>query len=124
MAIISFSPDTIIEYVPSYGGNRDSDNPCIIRMRFVPFSKVQHYYKLRIARTKDLSEPSKITEISQDIQKKQFVESVESISGYFVNGKEITTPEEFYETADSDLIIEIIRAMENAQKLNEGQKKI
>ena len=27
MAIISFDKDTIIEYVPAYGGNRNSETP-------------------------------------------------------------------------------------------------
>ena len=50
MAIISFDKDMIIDYVPAYGGNRDSDDPCIVRLKFVPYSKVQHYAKLLSAR--------------------------------------------------------------------------
>jgi len=123
MAIISFDKDMIIDYVPAYGGNRDSDDPCIVRLKFVPYSKVQHYAKLLSARGKGQNDNSKITEAAQTIQKKQFVENVESISGYYIGGGEITDPEEFYETADTDLIIEVIRAMESQSKLMEGQRK-
>lgn len=124
MALISFDPDIPIDYIPVYAGNRDSDNPCIVKLKFVPYAKVQHYSKLIAARTKGMSDVSKITEVSQDIQKKQFIESVESISGYFKGDREIKAPGEFYESADTDLIIEIIRAMESSQKLTDGQKKI
>lgn len=123
MAIISFDKDALIDYVPAFGGNRDSDNPCIVKMKFVPYSKIQHYSRLIAARTKNLSDPSKVTEISQEIQKKQFVENVDFISGYFVGSREVTDPGEFYDTADTDLVIEILKAMESASKLTEGQRK-
>ena len=123
MALISFDKDTLIDFIPAYAGNRDSDSPCIVRLKFVPYSKVQQYSKLIAARTKGVADNGKITEIAQDMQKKQFMESVEGISSYFIGAKEIIDPAEFYESADSELIIEIIRAMESAQKLSDGQKK-
>jgi len=123
MAIISFDKDTAVEYIPAYGGNRESENPCVVSLRFVPYSRVQHYSRLIAARTKGGADPSKVAEISQGIQKKQFVENVESVSGYFIGDREVTGPEEFFETADTDLIIEIIRAMESHQRLLEGQRK-
>ena len=43
MAIISFGKDTLIDYVPEYGSNKDSDNPCVVRLRFVPYAKVLEY---------------------------------------------------------------------------------
>lgn len=123
MAIISFDKDAIIEYVPAYGGNRESDNPCVVRLKFVPYSRVQHYAKILSARAKNLNDASKMAEAGQEIQKKQFTESVEAVSGYFIGEKEITDPSEFYNTADTELIIEIIRAMESQSKLSEGQRK-
>lgn len=126
MAIISFSKDAIIDYVPEYGGNRQSDDPCVVRLKYVPFSKVQEYARLISARTKGGGgggEQSKAAEIAQQVQKKEFVENVESISGYFVEDREVTDPAEFYETADSELVTEIIRAMESSARLTEGQRK-
>ena len=123
MAIIGFDKDTLIDYAPSYGGNRDSETPCIVRMRFIPYSRVQHYSRVLAGRTKGMTDPTKLANVSQDIQKKQFTDSVESISGYTIGGREVTDPDEFYETADTDLIIEIIRAMESQQRLTEGQVK-
>ena len=35
----------------------------------------------------------------------------------------VTEPDEFYDTADTELVIEIIRAMESQQLLSEGQRK-
>lgn len=123
MAIISFDRDTVIDFVPEYGGNRESAEPCIVRLKFVPYSRVQHYSRLIAAKAKGASDAVKAAEAAQDVQKKQFVENVESISGYFLGGREVKDPEEFYDTADTDLILEVIRAMESQSKLSEGQRK-
>lgn len=123
MAIILFDKDSLIDFVPAYGGNRDSESPCIVRLRHVPFSRVQEYSRLLAARAKSVSDPAKLGELSQAVQKKQFIESVDSISGCFVNGREVTSPEEFYDMADTELVIEVIRAMESTHKLTEGQRK-
>ncbi|GEM_PF-2397724 len=123
MAIISFDKDTITEYVPAYGDNRESDNPCVVNIRFVPYSRVQHYARYITARTKNMNDPIKQAEVLQEAQKKQFTENIESISGYSIGDREVTDPAEFYETADTELILEIIRAMESQHKLSEGQRK-
>lgn len=121
--IISFDKDSLIDYIPAYSGNRDSAEPCIVRLKFVPYAKVQEYSRLLAGRTKSVADPEKAAEVSQGVQKKQFVESVESVSGFSVNGREITDPGEVYDQADTEFIIEIIRAMESAHRLSEGQRK-
>ncbi|HHL40893.1 MAG TPA: hypothetical protein ENJ37_10340 [Deltaproteobacteria bacterium] len=123
MAIISFDPDTIIEYVPEYGGNRDSDEPCVVRLRFVPYSRVQHYSRILAARTGGVSDPLKAAEAGQAVQRRQFVENVEQVSGYYIGGREVTDPAEFYDTADTELVLEIVAAMESQARLSEGQRK-
>jgi hypothetical protein len=123
MAIISFDPDSVVDYIPEYGGNRDSDDPCVVSLKFVPFSKVQHYTRIASARANGVSDKSKIAEITQSIQKKQFTENVETVAGYYVESREVTDPEEFYDTADTDLVLEVIRAMESHSRLTEGQRK-
>lgn len=123
MAIISFDQDAIVDYIPSYGGNRDSEDPCIVSLRFIPYARVQYYSRIISARTKGVTEAEKVQEITQGVQRRQFTESVARVSGYFVGDKEVTDPGEFYETADTELIVELIRAMENAQRLTEGQRK-
>ena len=120
MALKGFDRDEIIEYVPEYSNNRDSDDPCIVRLKFVSFARVQGYAREINARVQNKG--SNVTKVTQAIQKKQFVESVQSVSGYFIQDKEVTGAEEFYETADTDLILEVCRAMESQSKLDEGQK--
>lgn len=122
MAIISYSKDTLIDYIPEYAGNRDSESPCIVRLKFVPYAKVIEYSRLIASRAKGAVDAKNIS-IAQEVQKKQFMDSVESVSGYYVDGKEEISASIFYETAPAELIHEIIRAMESAQKLNEGQRK-
>lgn len=123
MAIISLDREMAVDFIPEYGGNRDSDTPCIVRLKFVPYSRIQHYSRLIAARTKSATDPAKVTEVSQEIQRRQFVDSVESITGYYIGEREIKDPGEFYDSADTDLILEIIRAMESSSKLTEGQRK-
>lgn len=123
MAIISFDPDVLIDFLPEYGGNRDSDDPCVVRLKYVSYSRSQHYARVLAQKIGNTSKSSKIAEASMALQRKQFVENVESISGYFIGEREITEPGEFYDTADTALITEIIEAMESSAKLTEGQRK-
>ncbi|MEK6532100.1 MAG: hypothetical protein AABZ23_06390 [Deltaproteobacteria bacterium] len=125
MAIISFSKDVLVDYVPAYGGNRESDNPCVVRIRFVPYGRVQDYSRLVAAKAKGLSsnDISKINEITADIQKKQFIENVDSVDHFMLDGREVKDASLFYEYAPKELIYEIIRAMEDSAKLSDGQRK-
>lgn len=123
MAIVSYDKDTVIDYIPEYGGNRESADPCVVRLKYVPYSRVQHYSRLIASKTRGVADPLKVAECTHQVQKKQFVESVESVDGYYVGGREVVDGCEFYETADTDLVIEIIQAMESLSKLNEGQRK-
>jgi len=123
MAIVSFDKDAVIDYIPEYAGNRDTEDPCVVRIKFVSYARAQHYARIIAQRAGNTSKPSKINGIAQSVQKKQFVENVESISGYFIGDREVTDPEEFYDTADAELVTEIIRAMESSSRLSEGQRK-
>ena len=123
MGLKGFDKDEVIDFVPEYGGNREDKDPTIVRLKFVPYSKVQHYARVIASRSKDAKSSAKLAEITQGVQLKQFVECVEGIENFSINGREVTDPAEFYDTADTELVIEIIRAMENQNKLTEGQRK-
>ena len=70
MAIISFDPEVLVDYVPEYGGNRNAADPCVVTLKFIPYSRVQHYARLIAARGKGAGDAVKLTEVSQEIQKK------------------------------------------------------
>lgn len=123
MSIVSFDKESIVDYIPEYGGNRESSDPCIVSLRFVPYSRVQEYSRLLAARTRGVADSVKVAELTQHVQRKQFIENVENISGYFVGSMKVTSPGEFFDTADTDLVLEVIRAMESASKLTDGQRK-
>lgn len=123
MAIISFDKEAVVDYVPAYAGNRESADPCVVRLKFCPYSRVQHYSRLIATRAKGAGDNLKLAEVGQEVQKRQFVENVESVANYFVDGVEVRDTERFYETADTDLILEVIKAMESASRLSEGQIK-
>ncbi len=123
MAIVSFDRDTLVDFVPEYGGNRNSEDPCVVRLKFVPYSRVQEYSRLIAASAGAGSDAVKTVRLSQSVQKRQFVESVSEVCGYYIGEREVTDPDEFYESADTELVTEIIRAMENIGKLSQGQRK-
>lgn len=123
MAIISFDKDNVIDYVPKFAGNRESTEPCVVSLKFIPYSKVQHYSRVIASRLKEHNDAENISLANHYVQKKQFVESVEKITNFFINDKQVESVEEFYESADSELIIEILEAMESQQKLSSGQIK-
>lgn len=123
MAIISFDKESVVDYIPEYAGNRESMDPCVVSLRFVPYSRVQEYSRLLAARTRGVADPVRVAELTQNIQKKQFVENVESVRGYYVGERQVAEPGEFFDTADTDLVLEVIKAMESASLLTEGQRK-
>lgn len=123
MSIISFDKESILDYIPEHGGNRESVEPCVVSLKFVPYSRVQEYSRLLAARTRGVADPVKVAELTQHIQRKQFVENVEAVSGYFVGERKVTSPGEFFETADTDLVLEVINAMESTTRLTGGQRK-
>lgn len=122
MGIKAFSPDAIIEYVPKYGRNRGSEDPCVVKLHYVPYMKSQEYARLIAARLNDTADKEKATKVAQEVQKRQFLENVVSVSGFIVDGQEKTTAEDLWAHASSELIYEILGAMESPLKLNEGIK--
>ncbi len=123
MGITLFTKGQEIDYVPQYGGNRDSTDPAIVRLRYVPYEMVLAYGRQIAARTRLLKDQTKAVEITHEIQKKEFLENVTSVSGFQSGGMEITTAEYLWEHAPTELINELILAMEDAAKLSEGQRK-
>jgi len=123
MAIVSFDKDTVVDFVPEFGGNRETDDPCVVQIKFVSYARAQYYSRMIAQKVGNTSKSSKIADIAQGVQKRQFTENVNSISGYFIGSQEISDVEEFYDTADTELITEIIHAMESSSKLSEGQLK-
>lgn len=123
MSIVSFDKESVVDYIPEYGGNRESSDPCVVSLRFVPYSRVQEYSRLLAARARGVADPVKVAELTQHVQKRQFVENVENVSGYFVGVTKVTNPGEFFDTADTDLVLEVIMAMESTSRLTDGQRK-
>ena len=123
MAIISFSKDNIIDYVPEYGENRRSDDPCVISLRFISFGEAREQQKTLAAKSKGSDTQEKMMAISQALQKEQFVKHISCIKSYCVDEREVKDAEEFYLTAPAELIAEVLDAMQDSYKLSKGQLK-
>jgi hypothetical protein len=129
MAIISFDPEEILEYVPEC--ERDSDDPCIIKMKYLPVGRSKQYAKRVEQLSSGLNKGGKgfhekVGNIERRVQKEQFIDNIVSVSGFYLmkagKKKAITDPAEFYESADVGLVAEIIGAMQDSAKLSEGQQ--
>lgn len=123
MGIISYSKDTVIDYVPEYGDNRKDDNPTIVGLRFISFGDARENARLQATKTRHADTPEKSMAISQALQKEKFLKSVEYVKEYKVDDKEVTDLEQFYLTAPGELISEILQAQECSHRLDKGQLK-
>lgn len=123
MAIISFDPDSYVDYIPEYNDNRKSDDPCIIQIKFVSFGRMEKYRKVLSSKLDGNSSVNEVADASSALQKQQFTESIGEISGFKVGDEAVTDGGRLYEVADKNLIYELIGAMEDQQKLSEGQRK-
>ncbi len=123
MGITLFTKGQEIDYIPQYGGNRDGIDPAIVRLKYVPYEMVLAYGRQIAARTRILKDQSKAVEVTHEIQKKEFLENVVSVSGFSAGGVEITSAADLWDHAPTELINELILAMEDAAKLSEGQRK-
>lgn len=123
MAIEMFSPDSILEYVPEYGKNRESESPCVVKLRYVPFVKTQEYARLITARSKHETDKERLAEIYQQVQKRQFLDNIVGVSGCTVDGKEITTPAALWEHAAPHLVYELLAVMEDGCKIKAGLRQ-
>lgn len=125
MAIITLDSEDEIEFIPEQ--ERGEENPCIIKMRFCPYGRVKKYSAMIGHRSKGVRNQDKLAEIQRGVQKQQFIDNVVGIENFFVikGGKKtpVTDVTEFYEKAPTDLIYEIIGAMEDNARLTEGQKE-
>ena len=129
MAIISYDQEEILEYVPEC--ERDSDDPCIIKMKYLPVGRSKQYAKRVEQMSSGLNKGGKnfhekMGSIERRVQKEQFTDNIISVEGFYLmkagEKTAITDPAEFYEAADVGLVAEIINAMQDSAKLTEGQQ--
>jgi hypothetical protein len=131
MALRGFDPDEVIEFIPEYANNSNSDNPVIVGTKFVSYAKQKHYGRLIAYRTKNLNNVAKVLEGQHGVQRKQFLDNIVFIKNYEIvkNGEPLEVGdnreriEHFYDHEDSELIEEIITTMESKSKLTEKQRK-
>ncbi len=122
MAIILFEEGAIVDYIPE--SERAEDDPAIVGIKYVSNGKVNSYSQEILKKARRTKNQDILQRIPQAMQKRQFIENVNYISGFRrPDGTEITSIEEFYDSAPANLITEIIGAMEDSRKLSEGQRK-
>lgn len=133
MGIVSLSKDLVVEFVPEYDGNRevsDDSDKTIIGITPMNHLSVQESVRVLAEKLKGTSsDTAAMAKVSQQVQRKQFLEHVKFVKNYTVLSEEGPVVLEsddvkgLYDTAPDDLIGEIIRAMESHTTLTDGQLK-
>jgi hypothetical protein len=131
MSIVLLSKHVAIAFVPSYGMNKKSKNPLVVGIKPLSHTGVQEQARNIAEGIKDTDgSATQISQVSHAVQRDLFLNHVTYVKNCVVdysNEEPIMLPEHdiktFYDTADSDLIGEIIGAMESQTKLREGQLK-
>lgn len=123
MALILFDKDAVIDYIPEWGGNRESESPFVVKLKYIAFGKMRGYAQQIDHAMKTAKDDSDKAEKALEIQKRQFIDNVAGFENIVVEGRAVTDPAEFYELAAPDLVYEILAAMQDFQKLRDNQRK-
>ena len=123
MALVLFDKDAVIDFIPEWNGNRESDKPFVVKLKYISFGKMRGYAQKIDAALKSTKDEAEKAEKTLDVQKQQFIDNVTGFENVTIKGKKVTDPVEFYDLAPPDLIYEILNAMQDYQKLTEGQRK-
>jgi len=128
MAIKSVPKETV-DYIPSYGGNRDDKPDEQMWVKIQPLTRAEaDRYRNQITWNSEQRRgfrQDKIKTNIREVQQHQFLDNVLEIHHFldYENGKEITEVKEFYDRAPDDLVEEIFDAMLNASQLGEDEVK-
>ncbi len=120
MGIIGFTPDMVVEYVPEYGGNRRSNSPCVVGIRYLPYAKAHEYEKRRALRSANIKGSIRLSLIARETQRQRFIENVVFVKGVFKDKREVTDVAELYDIAPRALVEEILKAGADARMLLAG----
>lgn len=128
MALMSFKRGIVVDYVPSYGGNRQHKEKTVIGIRPMNNDGAIDFMSDLDKKLVDCGDEKEKAQVSKEIAKQTFIEHVAYVKNYQVADEkggviEVTTGEALYSDASKALINEISFAIENSSRLSEGQIK-
>ncbi len=123
MAIISLDPDVIIDFVPEYGGNKETKDPCVVHMRPLTYAQGQVMERSVLSKLTGKYSAAKDNKVRQGEQQAIMLKHIDSLSNYYVGEKLVADAETFFNSADTELLVEVLEALLSNTKLSEGQVK-
>ena len=125
---MSFKRGIVVDYVPSYGGNRQHKEKTVIGIRPMNNDGAIDFMSSFDKKFVDCGDEKEKAQVSKEVAKQSFVDHVAYVKNYQVEDEkdgivDITTGEALYTHASKALINEITIAVENSSRLSEGQAK-
>ena len=122
-----------VTYIPEWNGNRDREGDQRIEVEFEPLSKADmddYHRQITMFQKKGRSRKEEGLSSNQAaIQRRIFIDRMKKVRNFgldFNDGKPAREPSSFaemYDYADPELTEEILDAMQNNARLEEGRKK-
>lgn len=119
--MLDFKKEDWVTYMPAYGGNRDSDDPMTVEIHPLSFAETAKYtdavHVKQRARGHMETNTSKVT-------RRQIVENVRNPQNVIgISGNRVETSAQLHDDTPSDLVKEILNAIEDISTLTEGEVK-
>lgn len=123
MGLNLYSRDKVIDYVPKWNGNRESDDPFVIKLRFLNYNEIVAVQRqIRTASAKAKNQAKK-EDVLLDVQTQMLRDNIVGFENVCVDGQPIETVDQFMDNCIEALVEEIADAMTNITKLTEGERK-
>ncbi len=119
--MLDFAKADWVTYMPAYGGNRDSETPMTVEIHPLSFGETAKYtdavHVKQRARGHMETNTSKVT-------RRQIVENVRNpLNVIGISGKPVETSTQLHDDTPTDLVKEILNAIEDISTLTEGEVK-
>lgn len=119
--MLNFEKEDWVTYMPAYGGNRDSDTPMTVEIHPLSFGETAKYTDA--VHVKQRSRGHVETNTSK-VTRRQVIDNVRNLLNVIgISGKAVETAAQLYDDTPSDLVKEIINAIEDISILTEGEVK-
>ena len=123
MALNLYSRDKVIEYIPEWNSNRESDNPFVVKLKFLNYNEITIIQREIRNKAKGIEDPDQRGEVILEVQAKMLKENIVGIENVSVDGVPIQSVSQFIELNIEDLIEELADAMTQITKMSEGERK-
>lgn len=119
--MLNFEKEDWVTYMPAYSGNRDSDTPMTVEIHPLSFGETAKYTDAVHVKQKGRGQVETNT---SKVMRRQVVENVRNpLNVIGISGKKVETSAQLHDDTPSDLVKEIINAIEDISILSEGEVK-